>query len=220
MSEDTIFSKLERHAVAPPLRIPRAGKGPRLVVKRLFDFTVSLVLLGFLAPLLALAMLALLIEDRGPVFFREERVGLSGRPFELLRLRAALPDEDTGEWAGLADNAPSFTPLGALLHLTRIDQIPQLFNILRGDMSFVGPNPERPRTVAALAHRLQDYSHRHRLRPGLTGYAQIRCPRTGPMVEAEAKLALDLAYTAEQTLWRDLKILFETLRFHLGPALR
>ena len=215
MPQETMVSKLQRSAQSAPLRLPRAGGVVRLLAKRLFDIGLSLAILGFLLPLVALTILALYIEDRGPILFREVRIGLTGRHFQLLRLRTSLPEDEGGDWIGVADNAPAFTALGTLLHLTRIDQIPQLFNILRGDMSFVGPRPERPRTVSALAHRLQDYSHRHQVRPGLTGYAQLQCPTTSPMADAERKLTLDLAYIDEQSLWRDVKILIDTLLFHL-----
>ncbi len=183
----------------------------RFAVKRLIDIVLSLCLLIFLAPLLLLAALAIRLIDGRPIFDRDERVGLGGRHFDLLHFRVHRLDDDSGEWATWSSEKPERTGVGSVLHLTRVDQLPQLINILRGDLSFVGPNPERPRTVYALIRRLRGYAGRQRVRPGVTGYAQLMCPSRGTMTDADAKLAYDLRYIAEHTLAMDAWILLRTL---------
>lgn len=188
--------------------------GPaRVVAKRLFDIGVSAALLVMLVPFLCLAMLAIFIESGRPIFFRQERVGTGGRPITILKLRSMVLDaEGSGvpQWAQKNDSR--ITRVGRFIRMTRIDEIPQLISVLKGDMSFVGPRPEREYFVAQLRSQIPYYDLRHTIKPGLSGWAQVSYPYGASIDDARAKLRYDLYYIKNHSLLLDVLILLNTIR--------
>ena len=158
------------------------------------------------------AMRAVWLCDRGPIFYRQERVTLGGRRFHILKLRTMRTDaEKNGAvWAAAKDNR--ITPIGGFLRRTRLDELPQLINVLKGDMSLVGPRPERPEFIAELAKQLPLYQERHAVKAGLTGWAQINYPYGASLDDARSKLSFDLYYVKKCSLLFDLMIVMQTLR--------
>ena len=192
-------------------RISSAGK-------RLFDVVVSLVILLLTAPLIVLAALAVKLESRGPVFYRQRRVGLYGQTFDVVKIRSMRVDAEVGGkavWAQKDD--PRVTRVGRWLRILRIDELPQAWSVLKGEMSFVGPRPERPQFVADLESRLPYYSERHVVKPGITGWAQINYPYGASVEDAREKLEFDLYYAKNYTPFLDLLILLQTARVILWP---
>jgi sugar transferase (PEP-CTERM system associated) len=181
-------------------------------VKRGFDIVVACVGLLLAAPLMALTALAVRLDSRGPVLYCQERVGKDGRPFTLCKFRSMRTDAEQGTpmWAKEKDDR--VTRVGRFIRLTRLDELPQLWSVLRGDMSCVGPRPERPFFVEQLAADIPFYSTRHVVRPGVTGWAQVKY-RYGSSVEDSAeKLRYDLYYIKHQSLVFDLTILLDTVK--------
>jgi sugar transferase (PEP-CTERM system associated) len=186
--------------------------------KRLFDVLVSLVILALTAPLVACAALAVKLESAGPAFFRQRRVGLYGQVFDVLKLRSMRVDAEVGGkavWAQKDD--PRVTRVGRVLRKLRIDELPQTWSVLKGEMSFVGPRPERPQFVADLEARLPYYAERHVVKPGITGWAQINYPYGASIEDAREKLEYDLYYAKNYTPFLDLLILLQTARVILWP---
>ena len=185
----------------------------RTVAKRIVDVGGSLVLLLVAAPVMALAAFAISMESPGPVLFRQERVGRGGRLFRVVKFRSMRQDAEkdgVARWATASD--PRITRVGRLIRKARIDELPQLFNVLRGDMSLVGPRPERPEFVEQLKSDIRFYDVRHSVKPGLTGWAQIRYCYAASVEDSRRKLQFDLYYVKNHSLWLDLRILFETVR--------
>ena len=183
----------------------------RDVVKRLFDVVVSLVMLVLTLPILLVTMLLIVLETGFPVFYRQERVGQGGVPFTIYKLRSMRQDAEKDgrpQWATTGDNR--CTRVGRFIRLTRIDELPQLFNVLRGDMSFVGPRPERPFFVQQLITDIPYYDIRHSVKPGVTGWSQVRYPYGASVEDSLAKLQYDLYYVKNHSLFLDLLILVET----------
>ncbi len=181
--------------------------------KRCLDVAASLLGLVLAAPVLALAALAVKLDSRGPLFYRQERVGRHGRPFWITKLRTMRVDAEADgrpQWAGKRD--PRITRVGRLLRLTRVDEIPQILSVLKGDMSFVGPRPERAFFVEQLEQQIPYFGLRQAVRPGLTGWAQLRYPYGASVEDAKAKLEYDLYYIKNGSLFLDLAILFHTVR--------
>lgn len=186
----------------------------RLWVKRLFDLTASLILLTVAMPVMVVTALAIWLESggRGPVLYRQVRIGEEGIPFGLLKFRSMQVNAESDgkpQWASTRD--PRITPVGRFIRKYRIDELPQIFNVLAGKMSFVGPRPERPQFVSTLATMFPYYSERHRVRPGLTGWAQIRYPYGASEQDAFEKLQYDLYYAKNHNLLFDLSILLQTV---------
>jgi lipopolysaccharide/colanic/teichoic acid biosynthesis glycosyltransferase len=169
--------------------------------------------LVIVAPILLLAAIAIVLESGFPVLFRQERVGQHGRTFTLLKLRTMRQDaEKNGAVWASAGGDPRVTRIGKLLRTSRIDEFPQLVNVLRGDMSFVGPRPERPVFVEELQAHIPYYGERHSVKPGITGWAQVRHGYTSTIEESEAKLRYDLYYIKNMSFWLDLQILLDTFK--------
>jgi len=191
-----------------------AAAGGRLAdaVQRFADIVLSGTLLVFTLPLMLVSAVLIRLDSRGPVLYRQERVGLHGRPFTLLKFRSMRTDaEDRGPvWAAQRD--PRVTRVGAFIRLTRIDELPQLLNVLRGQMSFIGPRPERPHFVEQLERALPFYGDRALVKPGLTGWAQVNYPYGASVEDARAKLSYDLYYVKHRSLLLDLLILVSTIR--------
>jgi sugar transferase (PEP-CTERM system associated) len=183
-----------------------------LVSKRVIDIVVSSLILLLVSPLLPLVALAIYIESGGPIFFRQRRVGYKGAEFELLKFRSMLQDaeKDGPKWATLGDDR--ITRVGSILRKTRLDEIPQLFNVFKGQMSLVGPRPERPYFCTMLEEKIPFYNLRHSVRPGLTGWAQVRFRYGANLDDSRAKLELDLFYIKNLSLTVDFAILFETAK--------
>ncbi len=185
----------------------------RLIVKRFLDIVASGALLTIAAPVVLATALAIYFESSGPIVFRQERVGRGGRPFWLLKFRSMRIDAEkdgTPRWATLND--PRVTSVGRFIRRTRIDELPQLFNVLKGEMSFVGPRPERPFFVSQLTEKIPFYGARHSVKPGVTGWAQVRAAYGASEDDSRTKLEYDLFYIKNQSLWLDIAILAETVR--------
>ena len=194
------------------------GEGFRLnalreIVKRAFDVIASIALLMVALPFVVVTAILILLEDGAPVMYRQERVGQGGKTFDILKFRSMGKDaEGDGKprWATLKDDRT--TRIGRIIRKLRIDELPQIFNVLRGEMSFVGPRPERPFFVNELAMQIPYYNARHSIKPGITGWAQVRYPYGASLEGAVEKLQYDLYYVKNHTLFLDIMILFETVR--------
>ena len=187
--------------------------GPQAAAKRLFDLVVALVLLLTVTPVLLLAGLAIRASSSGPIIYRQTRVGKGGRSFTMLKLRTMrIGAEQTTGPVLAAENDPRVTTFGRVLRGTRLDELPQLWNVMCGDMSFVGPRPERPEFVTHFERDIHGYTERFKVRPGLTGYAQVNGEYH---TSAATKLKYDLAYIHNRSLWLDLRILSETMKVML-----
>lgn len=185
----------------------------RSAIKRTFDIAASVSLTLLAWPIVVLAILAIKVESPGPALYRQERVGRNGRSFTILKLRSMTVDAEkdgVAKWA--AANDCRVTRVGKFIRKTRIDELPQLFNVLRGEMSFVGPRPERPAFVRELKQSIPYYELRHSVKPGLTGWAQVRFSYGASIEDATKKLHYDLYYVKNHSLILDILILFETVR--------
>lgn len=186
--------------------------------KRGFDIMVSLAFLAFTLPVTALAAFLIWIEDRGPIFYRQERSGLHGKPFTVLKFRSMRTDAEKdgiARWAQLKD--PRVTRVGSFIRNVRIDEIPQILNVLRGEMSFVGPRPERPSIVSELNQHIPFYKYRHMVKPGITGWAQINYPYGASLHDSREKLKFDVYYIKNYSIFLDLVVLLQTVRVILWP---
>ena len=185
----------------------------RSTVKRLSDLLAASVLLVAAAPVMLLTMLAILLEDGAPVFYRQERVGQGGRVFKVIKFRSMRRDaEGDGRPRWATSNDDRITIVGRFIRKTRIDELPQLFNVFVGDMSMVGPRPERPYFVDKLTDEIPFYAVRHSVKPGVTGWAQVRYQYGASVDDAVKKLQYDLYYVKNHTLLLDTLVLFETVR--------
>ena len=188
------------------------------VSKRAFDVTASLVLLAATLPVILVTALLIKLESPGPAFYRQRRVGLYNEPFDILKLRSMRQDAEipgTAVWA--AEDDPRVTRIGRFIRKVRIDELPQCWSVLKGQMSFVGPRPERPQFVADLERELPFYAERHMVKPGITGWAQINYPYGASVEDARHKLEYDLYYAKNYSPFLDLLILIQTLRVVLWP---
>jgi exopolysaccharide biosynthesis polyprenyl glycosylphosphotransferase len=189
----------------------KACKPLARALKRVVDVIVATVVLCLTSPIVALAAIAILLESGGPIFYRQARVGLNGRSFNIYKLRSMRTDAEvsTGPvWAERRD--ARVTRVGRFLRRTSIDEIPQLLNVLRDEMSLVGPRPERPEFVAKFTEQLARYDERHLVRPGLTGWSQINMRRTLNPSDVAEKLSYDLFYIEQWSLFLDISIIAKT----------
>jgi lipopolysaccharide/colanic/teichoic acid biosynthesis glycosyltransferase len=188
------------------------------LIRRAGDVVFAATLLLLALPLLLLAVAAIALDSRGAVLHCQTRVGLGGRPFTLYKLRSMRVGAESGgpTWAAPAD--PRITRVGAVLRRLRIDELPQLLNVLRGDMHMVGPRPERPHFVDLLTAAIPHYAARSCVRPGITGWAQVNHPYGASIEDARAKLEFDLFYVARRNLFLDAVILLATIRVILWPS--
>lgn len=184
----------------------------RTSVKRVFDILFSSLILLLALPIMAVTALVIKFESRGPVFYRQERVGLNGKVFEVIKFRSMRTDaEKDGKprWATVNDDR--VTKVGRFIRRVRIDELPQLLNVLRGEMSLVGPRPERQYFVDELVAKIPYYAVRHSVKPGVTGWAQVRYEYGSTVEDSVEKLQYDLYYVKNHTLFLDLLILLETV---------
>lgn len=180
--------------------------------KRAFDLTVSLLLALVLLPFIALAALAVFIETGRPILYSQTRTGKDGKPFKIYKLRSMRQDaEKHGKAVWASANDSRITKVGAFIRNTRLDEIPQLWNVLKGEMSFVGPRPERPEFVEQLEKEIPFYQHRHAIKPGLMGWAQLNYPYGASVADARGKLEYDLYYVKNQSFIMDILIMIQTV---------
>lgn len=181
-------------------------------VRTAFHRTVALVGAALSLPIAILTAILIKLDSRGPVLYKQERVGRNGRSFTVMKFRSMRTDaeKDGPVWARSEDDR--VTRVGRIIRKIRVDEIPQFWNILKGEMSFVGPRPERPHFVAQLAEEIPYYDQRHMIAPGLTGWAQIKYPYGSTVEDARQKLQYDLYYIKNQSLTLDAVILFETVK--------
>lgn len=185
----------------------------RYYVKRGFDIAVSLLLLTIALPAIVVTAIAVKLESAGPALYRQERTGAGGRPFSMLKFRSMRSDAELDgrpRWAAVGD--ARITRVGRVIRRLRLDELPQLINVLRGDMSFVGPRPERPYFVQQLSEQIPYYDLRHNVKPGITGWAQVRIEYGASIEDARRKLEYDLYYVKNHSLFLDLMILVETVQ--------
>lgn len=184
----------------------------RTAVKRAFDIFCATLLCVLSAPIMLVAALVIKLESRGPVLYRQERVGQNGKTFSIAKFRSMRTDaEKDGKPRWASTNDDRVTRVGNVIRRLRIDELPQLFNVLRGDMSLVGPRPERPFFVDQLTHEIPFYALRHSVKPGVTGWAQVRYPYGATVEDSQEKLQYDLYYVKNHTLFLDLVVLMETV---------
>lgn len=184
----------------------------RTFIKRVFDIVVAAILLVLALPVMLVTALVILMEGGFPIFYQQERVGRAGRVFRVTKFRSMRQDAEgdgTPRWA--ASNDDRITRVGRFIRKYRIDELPQLLNVLKGDMSLVGPRPERPFFVDQLTQSIPFYAARHSVKPGLTGWAQVRYHYGATLDDAANKLQFDLYYVKNHTLFLDLVVLFETV---------
>ncbi|XGC79496.1 sugar transferase [Bdellovibrio bacteriovorus] len=185
-------------------------------LKRLFDILISGFLLLIAAPVMALVAAIVKLESRGPAIYSQVRTGLNGTTFTIYKFRSMRLDAEKNgaQWASQNDNR--VTKVGRFIRLTRLDELPQLWNVLKGEMSFVGPRPERPQFNEMLSTQLPYYDYRHNVKPGITGWAQVLYPYGASIEDAKEKLQFDLYYIRHCSLFLDLKIIFKTVAIILG----
>jgi len=184
----------------------------RNAVKRLFDFTASGLLLALALPVILLAAIAIVVTMGRPILYFQDRVGSDGRIFRIYKFRSMCNDAELdgkARWA--CDNDDRITPVGRIIRKLRIDELPQIFNVFKGDMSFVGPRPERPEFVSDLSTKIPFYDSRHSIRPGITGWAQVRYAYGASHEDSREKLQYDLYYVKNRSLFLDLSILMQTV---------
>jgi sugar transferase (PEP-CTERM system associated) len=189
-----------------------SGRMVSSAAKRVFDILASALLLALTAPIILIFALLVKLDSKGPAFFKQTRVGLFGQNFNVIKLRSMRTDAeiDGAKWASKDD--PRVTRVGKFIRKVRIDELPQTWSVLKGEMSFVGPRPERPEFGADLEDHLPYYAERHMVKPGITGWAQINYPYGASIEDSRNKLEYDLYYAKNYTPFLDLLILLQTLR--------
>jgi sugar transferase (PEP-CTERM system associated) len=212
---ERLLGKLPLDGLNPSSLIFTEGfnvKASQQILRRLVSITVSFIGLAICLPFIPFIILAVRLSSPGSIFFRQTRVGLRGRPFSVIKFRTMRQDAEAQGAVWASRNDPRVTPLGRFMRKTRIDEIPQLWNVLRGEMGFVGPRPERPEFVQWLSNEIPFYELRHMIRPGITGWAQVRYQYGASLEETKQKLEYDLYYIKHLSLGLDLLIMFETIK--------
>ncbi len=195
-----------------------SGRRISTAFKRSFDVLMSLLLLLLTGPIILLFALLIKLESKGDAFFKQERVGLYGQTFNILKLRSMRADaEVAGQAVWASENDPRITRIGRFIRKVRIDELPQAWSVLKGEMSFVGPRPERPQFVDDLQTKMPYYTERHMVKPGITGWAQINYPYGASIEDSRHKLEYDLYYAKNYTPFLDILILLQTIRVVLWP---
>ena len=212
---ERLMGKLMTDYVRPSVMIFTASPMHHTVqiwIKNVVDFTVAMTLLILTLPITIATAIIIKLTSKGPIFYNQERVGMNGKPFTIYKFRSMRTDaeKDGAKWATQNDNR--ITPIGKFIRKTRIDELPQLVNVLKGEMSMVGPRPERPLFVKKLQEEIPYYDMRHIMRPGLSGWAQVRYRYGSSIEDSHEKLRYDLYYIKNYTLFLDLTILLETTK--------
>lgn len=218
-------------SVSAAHEVPEVVPAPRSeIITRALNVVIAAVALLLLAPICVLVAIAVKVASKGPVFYAQTRVGadrrwnrttalrerrvedLGGQPFTILKFRSMRTDaEANGQAVWATKHDARITPIGHILRKTRLDEIPQLINVLRGEMNVVGPRPERPSIVVRLRTDIPEYPQRHRVKPGITGWAQINHSYDSCLEDVRTKVRYDLEYISQQSVWFDLKIMLLTL---------
>ncbi|WP_312488735.1 TIGR03013 family XrtA/PEP-CTERM system glycosyltransferase [Sphingomonas sp.] len=196
-----------------------SGRMWSAMVKRAFDIMVSLILLTVALPVILITALAIRLESKGSAFYRQRRVGLYNQTFDIPKLRSMRQDAELAGQAVWAEkDDPRITRIGRFIRKVRIDELPQIWSVLLGEMSFVGPRPERPQFVEQLEQQIPFYAERHMVKPGITGWAQLNYPYGASIEDARHKLEYDLYYAKNYSPFLDALILVQTLRVILWPS--
>jgi exopolysaccharide biosynthesis polyprenyl glycosylphosphotransferase len=219
--QEHAFHRVDSRSVSPAwfasvLDVRRQNYSPR--AKRAFDFTVASIALALTLPLLLVIPVLVRLSGRGPVLYRQVRIGEGGNLFEILKFRTMIVDAEVGNAVWATENDPRVTAIGRILRKTRMDELPQLWNVVRGDMSIVGPRPERPEFLSVLGEHVPFWRRRDLLKPGITGWAQVHSDYTSDISGAATKLSYDLYYLKYRSLSLDLLIVLKTLRVVLFGA--
>jgi sugar transferase (PEP-CTERM system associated) len=212
---ERLYGKIQLDGLRPSSFLYSEGfriRASQQLTRQMVSICVSALGLFIFLPFFPFVVLAVKLSSRGPIFFRQTRVGLGGRNFDVIKFRTMFTDAESGGAKWATKNDPRVTKVGMFLRKTRIDEVPQLWNVLRGDMGFVGPRPERPEFVAWLNTELPFYYLRTLIRPGLTGWAQVRYGYGATLAETKEKLEYDLYYIKHMSLGLDLLIMFETIK--------
>jgi sugar transferase (PEP-CTERM system associated) len=212
---ERLLGKLPLDGLNPSALIFTHGfnvKASQQIVRRLVSILVSFIGLVLCLPFIPIIILAVRLSSPGPIFFRQTRVGLRGRPFSVIKFRTMRQDAEANGAVWATKNDSRVTSLGRFMRKTRLDEIPQLWNVLRGEMGFVGPRPERPEFVQWLNSEIPFYELRHIIRPGITGWAQVRYRYGASLEETRQKLEYDLYYVKHLSIGLDLLIMFETIK--------
>ena len=184
----------------------------RDIMKRMFDLTIASLILLLAWPFMLLTAISVCLESRGPILYKQVRVGLNGKEFSINKFRSMSQDaEKDGKAVWAAKNDARVTRVGAFIRNTRLDELPQLYNVFKGDMSFVGPRPERPEFVKELNEAIPYYDARHRVKPGLMGWAQLKYPYGASVDDARGKLKYDLYYVKNYSFFMDVLIVIQTV---------
>jgi lipopolysaccharide/colanic/teichoic acid biosynthesis glycosyltransferase len=213
--------RVELIARLPTTGYPVVARNWYVNCKRAFDFLLSLVMLVIAAPVIALCILLVRLTSRGPGLYTQTRVGLRGRVYRIFKIRTMYHDcekRSGPRWSQAGD--PRVTPLGRFLRRTHLDELPQLWNVLRGEMSLVGPRPERPEFIPTLAQAIPCYRERQNVRPGVTGLAQVQLPPDTDLDSVRRKLACDLHYAQHLSFWLDFRLLLATAAKVFGAPFR
>jgi sugar transferase (PEP-CTERM system associated) len=211
--------RIDLNAIEPSWLVYSGGFRTSLLRRlgqRSLDILVSTLGLVLASPLMLIVALLIKLDSPGSIFYRQERVGKDGQPFKILKFRSMHADAEedrTPRWAERTD--PRVTRIGRILRRSRIDELPQLLNVLKGEMSLVGPRPERPAFVSAFDRQIPFYAVRHSVRPGITGWAQINYEYAASLEDTKRKLEYDLFYVKNHSVFLDLAILLQTLRIIL-----
>jgi len=212
---ERLLGKLPLDGLNPSALIFTHGfnvKTSQQILRRIVSILVSFVGLLLCLPMIPFIILAVRLSSPGPIFFKQTRVGLRGRPFSVIKFRTMRQDAEKNGAVWATKNDARVTPLGRFMRKTRLDEIPQLWNVLRGEMGFVGPRPERPEFVQWLNTEIPFYELRHIIRPGITGWAQVRYRYGATLEETRQKLEYDLYYVKHLSIGLDLLIMFETVK--------
>jgi exopolysaccharide biosynthesis polyprenyl glycosylphosphotransferase len=213
---EAAFGQVCTAELRPSQLIFSAQLGPRpnsVFFQNLYSLVIASVSLVAVSPILAIVALLVRLTSKGPILYRQVRVGLNGKPFVLYKFRSMTVDAEAGTGAVWAqENDPRVTGLGKWLRLLRLDELPQLFNVLRGEMAIVGPRPERPEFVKTLAEKIRFYHQRHCVKPGITGWAQINYKYGNTLEDTMTKLEYDLYYIKNLSWSLDFYIIFHTLK--------
>lgn len=208
-AESNLYRKYQTVVYERPSEVYPEKTVYNLYVKRVIDIILSLIGLVFAFPIILFTMAAIRIESPGSALFVQERTGFKGEEFNIYKLRSMRTDAEVNgaQWA--SKNDPRVTKIGAFIRKTRIDELPQLFNVLKGEMSLIGPRPERPMFVESFEKEIPGFSNRLAVRPGLTGWAQVN---GGYDISPSDKLKFDLEYISKMGFIIDLKIILKTIR--------
>ncbi len=205
---ETTYNQYINSQISKEPKVNRSNLGFYYIVKRAIDIILCLIGLVIALPIMVIVGIAIKLESKGPIIYKQERVGLEGRTFTIYKLRSMYIDAEKNgaQWACKDD--PRVTKVGRFIRKTRIDELPQLINILKGDMSIVGPRPERPILTYKFNEEIPGFVNRLQVKPGLTGWAQVT---GGYELSPKEKLEKDMYYIENQSLWLDLKIIFKTI---------